>query len=217
MSTRTAPVLFLLLLLGWAGSRPCLGRPVELPSLDELWSKADLVAVLQPLSTTNATDRLTSAGPKYGPRNPGDYRAMNTRCRVLLVMKTSAVLPGWQEKELTLLHFCYAPSVPEFNGGNFVYFPMPPAKTEVVIKGDPARPLCLPAAPEYMAFLVRAWDGRFHPVTGHYDSEPSFRIVSTPSGGAWRYALDQGRTPNPPKPKDPGRGLNAPASGPGLP
>jgi len=169
------------------------GRPVYSPSLQELWAEADLVAVIRPLSSTNASDQLTSAGPKYGPRDPKDHRAMSTRCEIVLVMKTSSGLQGWATNELTLLHFRYAPNVPEFNGGRFIYFDFAPTELDLMVKGGPAHPVCVDTDPTYLAFLKRGLDGRFIPVTGHYDSEPSFRMMATPMGGAVRYAVEDGK------------------------
>jgi hypothetical protein len=129
-----------------------------------------------PLSTTIAPDKLTSAGPKYGVRDPRDYQALNTRCKVVLVMKKSEELQGWRTNELTLLHFRYAPSIPEFNGGMFMYFDMPPTELHLIVKGDVNHPIAQDRKPTYLAFLRRAPDGRFHPITGQYDSETSFRM-----------------------------------------
>ena len=171
------------------------GRPVSNPALQNMWAEADLVAVIRPLATTNATDQLTSAGPKYGPRDPRNYQAMNTRCEIVLVMKTAAGLQGWATNELTLLHFRYAPNVPEFNGGRFIYFDFAPTELELTVKGGPAHPVCVDTDPTYLAFLKRGPDDRFIPVTGHYDSEPSFRMMATPTGGAVRYALKDGKLP----------------------
>jgi len=170
-----------------------LGRPVSNPTLQEMWAEADLVAVIRPLFTTNATDQLTSAGPKYGPRDPKNYQAMNTRCEIVLVMKTSARLQGWATNELTLLHFRYAPGIPEFNGGRFIYFDFAPTELDLTVKGGPAHPVCVDTDPTYLAFLKRGLDGRFIPVMGHYDNEPSFRVMATPMGGAVRYALSDGK------------------------
>jgi hypothetical protein len=108
-------------------------------------------------------------------------------------MKTSAGLQGWATNELTLLHFRYAPSGVEFNGARFIYFDFAPAELELVVKGDPTHPLSRDTDPTYLAFLKRGLDGRFIPVTGHYDSEPSFRVMATPMGGAIRYAVEDGR------------------------
>jgi len=182
-----------LLLLGLMYSVHCLARPVEIPTLDDLYAKADLVAVIMPLSTTTAPDKLTSAGPKYGARDPRDYQALNTRCKVVLVMKKSEELQGWRTNELTLLHFRYAPSIPEFNGGMFMYFDLPETELNMIVKGDASHPIAQDRQPTYLAFLRRAPDGRFHPITGHYDSETSFRVLATPQGGAIRYAVEDGR------------------------
>ncbi len=168
------------------------GRPVSNPSFQEMWTEADLVAVIRPLSTTNASDQLTSAGPKYGPRDPKDYQAMNTRCEIVLVMKTSAGLQGSATKELILLHFRYAPRIPEFNGGRFIYFEFAPTELALMVKGDAAHPVTWDNDPTYLAFLKRGRDGRFIPVTGHYDSEPSFRVMATPMSGAMRYVVEEG-------------------------
>ena len=161
-----------------------------------MWAEADLVAVIKPLSTTNASDQLTSAGPKYGPRDPKNYQAMNTRCEIVLAMKTSGALHGWATNELTLLHFRYAPNFLEFNGGRFIYFDFAPTELDLTVKGSPKYPICVDTDPTYLAFLKRGPDGRFVPVTGHYDSEPSFRLMATPRGGAVRYPLKDGKLPN---------------------
>lgn len=179
-------------LLGLVYSAQCPGRTVEIPSIDDLWAKADLVAVIRPLATTNASDKLTSAGPQYGARDPQDYLALNTRCQVVLVMKKAEALQGWRTNELTILHFRYAPSIPEFNGGMFIYFDLPPTELHLIVKGDANHPIAQDNMPTYLAFLRRAPDGRFHPVTGHYDSETSFRVLATPLGGAVRYTVEDG-------------------------
>ena len=186
------PLAVGLLLLNLIGPLSCLGRPVDSPPLEEMWAKADLVAVIQPLATTNASDQLTSAGPKYGPRDPKDYQALNTQCEVVLIMKTSERLKDWHAKAFTLLHFRYAPSFPEFNGGQFIYFDRPPTELNLIVKGDPTHPIAQDDKPAYLAFLTLQRDGRFHPVTGHYDGEPSFRVLATPQGGAIRYAIEDG-------------------------
>jgi len=144
-----------------------------------------------PTATTNAVDKLTSAGPHYGPRDPKNYQALNTRFKIVLVMKKSEQLQGWRADELTLLHFRYADDVPEFNGGLFMYFDLPPTKLNVIVKGDASHPITEDRQPTYLAFLRRAPDGRFHPVAGQYDSEGSFRVLATPMYGAIRYAEEE--------------------------
>jgi hypothetical protein len=108
-------------------------------------------------------------------------------------MKTSASLQGWAAQELTLLHFRYAPSIPEFNGGRFIYFDIAPTDLALVVKGDAAHPVSRDTDPMYLASLKRGPDGRFIPVTGHYDSEPSFCVLATPMDGATRYAVEDGK------------------------
>ncbi len=166
-----------------------MGRPVSPPSLEELWAKADLVAVIRPLSSTNVSDQLSS---NYGSRNPSDYRAMNTRCEVVLAMKTSEKMQDWHAHELTLLHFRHAPSGLEFDGGLFMYFDFAPAQLQLIVKGDAAHPIAMETKPVYLAFLKRDSDGRFRPVSGDYDSELSFRVLAIPFGGAVRYAIEDG-------------------------
>lgn len=173
------------------------GRPISDPPLQEMWAEADLVAIIKPISTTNVSDQLTSAGPKYGTRDPRNYQAMNTRCEIVLTMKTSDALRSWASNELTVLHFRYAPNVPEFNGGRFIYFDFAPTELDVTVKGNPRNPICVDTDPTYLAFLKRGRDGRFVPVTGHYDGEPSFRLMTTPRGGALRYAVKDGNSPKP--------------------
>ena len=106
-------------------------------------------------------------------------------------MKASEVLQGCFTNEVTLLHFRSAPSHLEFNGGRFIYFDFAPTELAVIVKDGPGQPVCQDT-PTYLAFLKRGRGGRFVPVTGHYDSEPSFRVLATPVGGAVRYAIQDG-------------------------
>lgn len=184
-----AVVLFM---LGLAQSVHCLGRPIDYPPIEILWARADLVAMIRPLTTTNAPDKLTSAGPNYGPRDPKDYQDMNTRFKVVLVMKTSEKLLGWRTNELTLLHFRYAESTLEFNGGLFMHFDFAPTELHLIVKGDATHPIYQDNNPTYLAFLKWAPDGRFHPATGQYDSEGSFLVLSTPEGSMFRYFIEDG-------------------------
>ncbi len=169
-------------------------RPVGGIPLQEMLKEADLVAVIRPLATTNAnaSDRLFSAGERYGPRNPDDYQSMNTRFQVLNILHTSYGLRQWNSNELVILHFRYAPNIPEFNGGCFMYFDYPPTEIWSMVRGKWQWPIGTESTPVYLAYLKRHKDGRFIPVTGQYDSEFSFRVLSTPSGGAIRYCYRDG-------------------------
>lgn len=168
-------------------------RPANLMSYQEMCREADLVAIIRPLATTNATDdMLFLVGKRIGTGNSDDYRAMNTRCQVLNVLRTSYGLNHWASNELVILHFRYAPNIPEFNGGCFMYFDYPPTEIWSMVKGKWQYPIAVESMPKYLAFLKRHKDGRFIPVTGHYDSELSFRVLSIPSGGAIRYFARDG-------------------------
>lgn len=167
-------------------------RPVAIPSLPELFEKADLVAIIEPISTERASDQLTSAGPGYGPRDPDGYRGLNTKFNVLLVMKASPALPGGKESivgPITLLHFFFSAGPGEFNGGLFAYFNFPPTSLQTFASHRPSRKIG-ESAPTYLAFLKWNKDGRFRPVTGDYDSSPSFRIVTTPHPDFAMYQAD---------------------------
>lgn len=173
-------------------SVPAFARPVAIPELSELEAEADLVAIIQPISTAKASDRLTSAGPKYGPRDPADYQGLNTQFKVLLVLKTSAgLLPGKAVTtgSITLLHFFFSAGPGEFNGGLFAYFNFPPTTLQTVASHRPGTRIA-EGPPTYLAFLKWNKDGRFRPVTGDYDSAPSFRILTTPHPAAWMYEAD---------------------------
>ncbi len=185
-----------LFFVGLANPLSGLGRPVEVPKLESLLAEADLVAVIRPLASTKAPDQLTSAGPKYGPRDPANYQALNTRCEVVLAMKRSEKLRDWHTNALTILHFRYAPSLLEFNGGQFIFFHW--SGTHLAVVKATQRDgsynqlgmIGVTEPPAYLAFLIWREDGRFEPVTGHYDSEPSFRLLATPTGGQFSYAED---------------------------
>jgi hypothetical protein len=178
----------ILTLAGLLLSIAAFARPIHIPELPELQAEADLVAIIQPISTAKASDRLTSAGPKYGPRDPADYQGLNTQFKVLLVLKVS---PGVAVPNgpITLLHFFFSAGPGEFNGGLFAYFNLPPTTLQTVASHRPGTKIA-ESPPTYLAFLKWHKDGRFRPVTGDYDSAPSFRILTTPYSAGWMYEAD---------------------------
>lgn len=166
-------------------SATSLARPVAIPTFEELWRDAQVVAIIRPLWSTKAPDQLTSAGPRYGPRDPKDFQALNTRFYVSVVLKEHDDLKASTAKEITLLHF--RPVTPEVNGGLFMFFEVP--------QHPPAQPdpACGPETGQhYLAFLMRQKDGRYVPVTGNYDSELSFCKLVKPMFEVMRYFQEDG-------------------------
>jgi len=172
-------------------------RPVQQFSLEELSQEADLVVALAPVSTCRTEDQLTSAGPRYGPRDPKHYQGFNTQFKILLVLKKSAPLASFTNRSLTLLHFAFKAGPMELNGGRFVYFHLPPNRYIVVADASEISPPTLPANwpvamgfPSVLAFLRQRADGRFEPVTGNYDAAPSFMALAEMFNGQPYFAKD---------------------------
>lgn len=159
----------------------CDGRPVRIPTLEELWGEAQVVAIIRPLWATNAPDQLTSAGPLYGPRDPKLFQALNTQFHVSVVLKQPEDSKPSIPKVITLLHF--RPVIPEVNGGLFMFFEFPEGSHAPVGGGGG----------EYLAFLKRQPDGRYVPITGNYDSELSFCKLVKPMFEVMRYFQEDGR------------------------
>jgi hypothetical protein len=200
LTTRAGVVVGLLmsgaaaaLLLPGRGVR---ARPVAFPMLGEMWKKADLVAVIQPLSTRRTSDKLDYAGPKYGARDPKNYQGLETTFKVVEVLRRSGAAARFEGTSLTVLHFAYKAGPIEFNGGLFVYFHLPPTEYVTVpvkkdqMKGAPLMPWAGRDRPTYLAFLCKRDDGRFQPVTGNYDAAPSFRTLTVPAGSHIFYATE---------------------------
>jgi hypothetical protein len=154
------------------------GRAVRLWSYEELVAKSDVVAVVEPLENQPAKD--TFPGHRYG-RTTDDFVATNTRFKVHVMLKGDRESPA----ELALLHFSYSPSVGGIvNGAHFIRFSIGPLQYErrAVKDGKPIGGVTtFQQEPLWLAFLKRREDGRFEPVTGHYDSARSFRQLHEPS------------------------------------
>jgi hypothetical protein len=178
---------FLILAVGCAA--PALARPVDRLSLGELWSRADLVVVLAPTNTVKTADQFPQAGEPVRIERPEKYQGFNTTCHVEAVFKRAGAATNFNARSLTLLHFGYArPQLP-FNGAFFIYFELPPAwhvvtVAHTVVSGRSSTsrvdPMWIGTSdrPTYLAFLRRREDGRFEPVTGHYDAALSFRVMA---------------------------------------
>ncbi|RPI23771.1 MAG: MBL fold metallo-hydrolase [Acidobacteria bacterium] len=165
-------------------------RPVGFPKLSQMWEQADLVVVIQPLSREQTSDQLD---PKYVQHYRPDwrYQGFNTRCKIVEVLKKAASVPDFKEPEIRIRHFGYT-GPGEFNGGVFAYFHLPPKKYATYPASADFRSAetDLPIGYSdlvFLAFLKARPDGRFDPLTGDYDSSPSFRILSATFSGTRHY------------------------------
>lgn len=193
MNTRGFAILTCLVLLhlfhGYA-------RPVTEPDLKEISEKADLVAILEPLSTTNATDAYLVGGGAIPISRAQDYQALNTQFKIHLILKRNQAAQawrGWRTDTLTVLHFTYVGDSPlDFNVPVFAYFALPPLSLSTAVSSRHG-PVIAQGAPRYLAFLRCREDGRFEPVTDQYESGFSFRVLTTPTLGEMHYYLDRSR------------------------
>jgi hypothetical protein len=145
---------------------------------DKLVADSDVVAIVQPFDNQPAKD--TFPGYSYG-HPTADFVATNTRFEVHVFLKGDDESP----EELTVLHFAYSAKFPmTSNGASFIRFLIGPLQYEkrAVKFGTPVGSVTTWGQdPLWLAFLKRREDGRFEPVTGHYDSARSFRELHAPS------------------------------------
>jgi hypothetical protein len=171
--TRNLAILLLLL----TGAGPSDARILKLWRFDELVAESDVVAIIESIENVPAKDIFPFAGDAHPAT---DFAATNTRFKVAAILKAN----GEPLTELTVLHFNYSRRFPIVNGAHFVRFGIGPLQYEKrnVIDGKPAGGIvALQQQPVWLAFLKQREDGRFEPLTGHYDSALSFRELHTPS------------------------------------
>lgn len=163
-----------------------MARPIEFPDLGTLWSRADLVVVIVPTNTVKSPDRFPQKGEAVLIEHPEACQGFNTTCTVQCVFKRGGTSTKFNAGSLSLLHFGYAKPQLPFNGALFMYFELPPAWHVVSVarnenngptRVDPAW-IASSKLPTYLAFLKKREDGRYEPVTGHYDAALSFRVLA---------------------------------------
>lgn len=153
-------------------------RPFYVPTVPELMQVAQAAVVIKPKATRVTTDRPDD--DSMG-RDLALYQGLETECEVLAVMKGPQI-----SGKIKVVHFAFASRKPEFNGGHFMAFLFDPTRFVVFPKGEGIEPdasMKLPyaeGAPEYLAFLRKTPDGRYAPVTPHYDGGHAFRLLSVP-------------------------------------
>ncbi len=153
---------------------PSHARLKAIGSYSELLSKADLVAIIEPIKNESVKDPY--AGHLYGFAQK-DFVATNTTFRVHAYLKGGDAAT----KELTVLHFSYSKDVgPRVNGACFINFVTGPLQYEKrSLKDD--KPVggvtVYKQQPVWLAFLKKRSDGRFDPISDPYDSADSFREI----------------------------------------
>ncbi len=147
----------------------CFARWVPSWPYEKLVAESDVVAVVEAVENKPAQD--TFPGYSYG-HPTHHFTATDTRFTVRAVLKGEAM------KELTVLHFSYSTNVRvTVNGARFIQFFTAPLHCErrALKDGKPVGGITIyQQEPVWIAFLKRRRDGRFEPVTGHYDSALSF-------------------------------------------
>ena len=152
-------------------SLPSTARILNAWPYDRLVAESDLVAIVEPIENRSAMDIFPDYS--YG-HSANDFVATNTRFRVATVFKGNLESAA----EATVLHFGYSANVPTVNGAHFVRFAIGPLQYEkrAIKEGKPIGGVtAFLQQPMWLAFLKQREDGRFEPVTGHYDAALSFR------------------------------------------
>jgi hypothetical protein len=145
-------------------------RIIDAWPYDKLVAESDVVAIVEPIENRPASDAFPDYS--YG-HSAGDFVATNTQFRVATVFKGDLAAA-----EATVLHFGYSANVPTVNGAHFVRFAIGPLQYEkrALREGKPTGGVtAFLQQPMWLAFLKQRKDGRFEPVTGHYDAAMSFR------------------------------------------
>ena len=167
-SSRFLAILIVAIVAGTSA----FGRLVPLWPYDKLVAEADIVVILEAIENQPANDEFP--GNTYG-HPQADFDATNTRFKVHSVFKTTADTP----KELSVLHFTYSKRVNLIaNGASFIRFPIGFITYEKreLKDGKPTGEVeHVKYQPMWLAFLKRRPDGRFEPITGHYDASYSFK------------------------------------------
>jgi len=162
---------FTLLLILFGAIHSLHARAVRTWSYEELLNASDLVAIVKPISTEPTKDIF----PDSSGRTQTDIVGQNTSFKIL------ATLKGEAQKDTTInvLHFAYSPEMLMIaNGARFAQFVPGPLQFRKQVLQDEKEIggiTVYSEQPVWLAFLKRMEDGRFEPVTPHYDSTDSFR------------------------------------------
>jgi hypothetical protein len=147
-----------------------LARILPSWNYEKLLAAADVVVIIEALEVKPVKDEF----PKDAYGAWRGYEASDARFRVRGILKNN----GEAMKELTVLHFNYPKNTPIANGAQFIRFPVGaiayekrPMKDGKVIEGSVEH---VQYTPQWLAFLKRRPDGRYEPVSGHYDACMSF-------------------------------------------
>lgn len=150
------------------------GRIVESWDYDKLFKDALLVVIAVPVKTDPAADVWKENDWNH------HVEAQNTTFKVKHVIQGKLV-----GDQIKLLHFKFGRLKKGFdpdklehmirNGPSFVEFPIGDAAAARE-KGGRRAP------DEYLLFLKKLYDGRYAPVSGHLDPDPSIREVSRVRG-----------------------------------
>jgi len=147
-------------------------RAIRSWSYEELIKASDLVAVIEPVSSTETKDAYP--GPLYGYALT-DFMGHNTEFKVHAILKGDSR----KDKTLTVLHFSYSKDIKWIaNGARFARFvPGPLQFRKQVLKDEETIGgiSVYSEEPVWLAFLKKRDDGRYEPVTDPYDSTDSFR------------------------------------------
>ena len=153
------------------GQMPLQARGMRLWSYDDLLKASDVVAVIQPLKTENNDDDM---GPEWDKPSKC-FQGLSTTFKVHCYF--AGVQPA---TEVVVKYFGHIPGT-DFpaNGPELAEFPLGLQTYEIHWKQkdqkDPGDFEAVSETPYWLAFLKRAADGSFVPVTGQVDAALSFK------------------------------------------
>jgi len=138
------------------GQSSLQARTVRNWSIDELTQAADLVVVVDPIKNEDNSEKDI---PNYDPRW---FQGVSTTFQIKGCFKGTP-----NKGEIVVKHFKYKEKdISPPNGPDFIFFVISPL-------GQPAQ--------HWVAFLKKAPDGSYVPVTDQYDAILSFKELHDPS------------------------------------
>ncbi len=122
-------------------------RPIEVPTYQELQTRADVILVLK-------VQAITEREPKAGERvDTNFYQCYTAECKVLSVLKGNL-----EQKLLSVPFFQHPQGIPGFNGAI-------------------AAPFSLEDGVVFLAYMKRSQKDELTPVTGNYDAGLSIKMM----------------------------------------
>ncbi|MEO6053438.1 MAG: hypothetical protein ABIP97_05440 [Chthoniobacterales bacterium] len=153
-------------------------RGVHVLTYEELFAMADVVVIIEPISTEKTADKYPD--DSHLPES-SSFISYNTTFKVLGALKGAVNT----EKPFVVLYFNYPENTARANGADFISFALEPIQFSGIIKrnendaGEAIGSL-FGGKPRWLAFLKKRDGGRYESVSDPYDAAMSFQEIHHP-------------------------------------